>query len=95
MKDETKINALRALCWAVVVVLPTGIICWLAHIHTVAVLAVALPLILVAERVFRKLLQVYGLWGPKRGTEPGASPNGGPAVGSGNPGAGGGPPSVS
>lgn len=95
MKDEAKIAALRALCWAVVVILPTGIICWLAHIHTIVILAVALPFILVAERVFRKLLQVYGLWGSKRGTEPGASPNGGPAVPSGGSDVSGGPPSVS
>jgi len=63
MKDENKITALRALCWAVAVILPTGIICWLAHIHTIAILAVALPFMLVAEGVFRKLLKVCGPWG--------------------------------
>jgi len=94
MKDETKVTALRAVCWAVVVILPTAIICWLAHIHTIAILGVALPLILVAERVYRKMLQVYGLWGPRSRTEPGAS-NGGPAERLGGPGASGGPPSVS
>jgi hypothetical protein len=72
MKSELKTSALR---WAVVVILPTGIICWLAHIHTVLVVAVALPFTLLAERVFRKLLQVYGLWGPKTEAEPSASPN--------------------
>jgi len=95
MKDQTKTAALRALCWAVVVILPTGVICWVAHIHTIVILAVALPFILVAGRVFRKLLQVYGLWRPKRGTEPAASPNGGPAVPSGGSDPNGGPPSVS
>jgi len=60
MKDETKITTLRVLCWAVVVILPTGIICWLAHIHTIVILAVALPFILVAERVFRKLSRYMG-----------------------------------
>ena len=94
MKDETKISALRALCWAVVVILPTGIICWLAHINTVAIIAVALPFMLVAERVFRKLLQVYCLWGPKTKTEQSAPPNGGPMRPPGNSGVGVGPPSV-
>jgi len=95
MTDETKTIALRVLCWAVVVILPTGIICWLARIHTIGILGVALPFILVAERVLRKLLQIYGLWGPKRGAEPAAPPNGGPAEPVGSSGVGGGPPSVS
>lgn len=95
MKDEAKIAGLRVFCWAVVVILPTGVICWLAHIHSILILAVALPFILVAERVFRRLLQAYELWGPKRTTEPGASPNGGPAERLGDSGVSGGPPSVS
>jgi hypothetical protein len=95
MKDETKISALRALCWAVIVVLPTGIICWLTHIHTAAIIAVALPFMLVGEWVFRKLLQVYGLWDPKRGAEQAAPTNGGPTKPFGNSDVGGGPPSVS
>jgi|SRR5579883_880323 len=93
MHDETKISGLRALCWVVVVILPTGIICWFAQIHTIAIVAIALPFMLIAELVFRKLLQVCGLWGPRSGTEPGAAPNGGPARSLGNSGVGG-PPSV-
>lgn len=95
MKDHTKIMSLRALCWAMVVILPTGMICWLAHIHSVAILAVALPFMLIAERVFRKLLQVFGLSGPMRRIEQAAPPNGGPPARPGNSEVGEGPPSVS
>jgi hypothetical protein len=103
MKDETKTVVLRALCWIFVVILPAGIICWLAEIHNVGMVAVAVPFILVAERVYRRLLRRYGLWGVRtgsasshmKGIEPGAAPNDGPAGPLGNSGVSKGPPSMS
>ena len=61
--------------------------------------AFAMPLVFGFAQWFAAGALV-GLWRHRRGgkpreAEPGASPNGGPAVGSGNSGAGGGPPSVS
>lgn len=103
MKRETQSELLRIACWILVVILPTALICWLAGIRSVAAIGVAIPLILVAERVYRRLLQRSGLWGvvpdsdraAKTNIEPCAPPNGGPAERSGNSGVGGGPPSVS
>jgi hypothetical protein len=77
MKDEAKSTALRVLCWAGVVMIPTGMICWLAHIPNAAAIAVALPFMLMAEHVFRKLAQVCGLSAPKRG--PGGSDGNNPS----------------
>ena len=61
MKDNTKSDIIRILCWIFVVIIPTGIICWLADIYTVAMIAVALPFIFISERVYRRLLQSCGL----------------------------------
>ena len=103
MKREAQSEVLRIACWVLIVILPTALICWLAGIHTVAAIAVAIPLILIAERVYRRLLQRFGLWGvapdsdgsAKAKIEPGASPSGGPAERLDNSEVGGGPPSVS
>jgi hypothetical protein len=62
MKRETQYGLLRIACWIMVVILPTALVCWLAGIDNVGVIAVAIPFILVAERVYRRLLQHYGLW---------------------------------
>jgi hypothetical protein len=102
MKRESQSELLRIACWVVFVILPTTLICWLAGIHTAAI-AVAIPFILVAERVYRRLLQRFGLWGvvpdsdssAKTKIEPGASPDGGPAKPLGNSGVSSEPPAVS
>ena len=102
MKRETQSELLRIACWMLVVILPTALICWLAGIRSVAAIGVALPLILVAERVYRRLLQRFGLWGiapdsdraARTNIEPGAPPNGGPAAPIADPEAPEGPPSV-
>jgi hypothetical protein len=65
MKRETKSDLLRIACWMFVVILPTALICWLAEIYSVAAVAVALPFMLVAERVYRRLLQRYEFWEPE------------------------------
>ena len=102
MKRETQSELLRIASWILVVILPTALICWLAGIHTVAAIAVAIPFILIAERVYRRLLQRFGLWGvgpdsdssAEAKIEPGAS-NGGLAKPLGSSGAVEGPPSLS
>jgi hypothetical protein len=54
--DNYMVVFLRILCWIVVVIIPTGVICWLARIHNIGMIGVALPFILIAERAFRVLL---------------------------------------
>jgi hypothetical protein len=61
MRSESKIALLRIACWLIIVVLPTIAICWYADLLSVAAFGVALPFILIAERVFRASLQKLGL----------------------------------
>lgn len=62
MTNNAKSEVLRLLCWILIVIIPTGIICWLMDIYSIAALGIALPFILMAEHVYRKVLQYYGLW---------------------------------
>jgi hypothetical protein len=103
MKDNTKSVIIRILCWIFVVILPVGVICWLMDLYSVAMLAVAFPFFLVAERVYRKLLQHYNLWEvdanstdlTNNPTGPGTTRNGDSAAETKNIGVTEGPPSVS
>ena len=56
MKPLTKAEVLRIACWISIVILPTVLICWVTETYSVVALAIALPFILVGERVYRKLL---------------------------------------
>ena len=62
MTRERKAEFLCIICWFLVVILPTGGVCLYFHIKDVRLVAVALPFILIAERVYRKWLQKAGLW---------------------------------
>ncbi len=62
MKREAQSELLRIACWVFVVVLPTVLICWFLDIYSAAAVAVALPFMLVAERIYRRLLQHFHLW---------------------------------
>jgi hypothetical protein len=95
MKADNKIVILRVACWLLIVVLPTAAVCWFAEIHSAVIIAVALPFILVAERVFRLVVRRHETSDHQSEVEPGASPNGGPATPSDSSVASGGPPSVS
>jgi hypothetical protein len=95
MKPEIKIGILRIVCWLVVVIIPTTTICWFADFWNVGIIAVALPFILIAERVFRGLLRKCQLFDVPTRVEPCAAPNGGPATRVGKSNVTEGPPSVS
>jgi hypothetical protein len=72
MKVETRIGILRIVCWLAIVIIPSGAIYWFADFYGVdigaGIIAVALPSILVAERVFCVVLRKSGLW--DRSTRP-------------------------
>ena len=83
MKPENKMILIRVLCWIVLVIAPTAAVWWLVGLRNVGILAVAIPFILIAERVFRWLLRKPDVPGtPGNGMKSGSVQPGGAANGS-------------
>ena len=61
-KLQHKLLLLRLLCWLVFVIVPAGVIGWLARVHTVWILVGGIPLMFLVERLFRSWVRWYELY---------------------------------
>jgi hypothetical protein len=61
-KVQNRLLVLRLLCWLVFVIVPAGVIGWLARVHNAWILAVGIPLMFVVERLFRSWVRWYELY---------------------------------
>jgi hypothetical protein len=61
-KVQNRLLVLRLLCWLVFVIVPAGVIGWLARVHNLWILAVGIPLMFVVERLFRSWVRWHELY---------------------------------
>jgi hypothetical protein len=61
-KVQNRLLMLRLLCWLVFVILPAGVIGWMARVHNAWILVAGIPLMFLVERLFRSWVRWYELY---------------------------------